>query len=323
MKRKCYLFLVMALFFSLFFVMNSLAYAEPYSTMNSNVKGIMPSVYAPTNEIAPDGFNPLSATTEELNKYGFPEKPSDPEKLKKWTFAMQHAKHYVKPEQSPSQWTNGTAYNNHWAGYVIKASDNLVNGMTPKYTEAQGSWVQPVYTGSSVPAFWVGMGGFTDAPIVQAGADSNATYIKDGVLKSPYEFWVEDYPIGVVWEASPKLNGGDTVYVDTWYTTSSSYAFLENITTGLYTTVPFNSTYYSGSSADFIYEMHVNYANFSPTTLQSCYLAYKLSNGTSNQGAASSYTSTKVIMTDNGLSTGTVKASPGTLSNASFTITTY
>ena len=322
MKRK--LFLVMALFFSLFLMINSFAYAEPNLTVNSNTNTMIPTVIEPTNEIAPDGFNPLTANAEDLNKYGFPQKPTDPEKLKKWTYAMQHAKHYVKPDQSPSQWTNGTAYNNHWAGYVIKASDNIVNGMTPKYTEAQGSWVQPTYTGSSVPAFWVGMGGYSDSYIVQAGADSNATYIEDGVLKSPYEFWVEDYPIGVVWEKAPALNGGNTVYVDAWYTPSSSYAFLENITTGSYTTVPFSSQNYTGSSADFIYEMHFNYANFTPTTLQGCWLSYNLSNGTNNQGAASSYASTKVIMTNTGTSSGTIKASPrASLSNASFTITTY
>lgn len=43
---------------------------------NSNIKGILPTI-AGSIEEPQDNFNPLTASQEDLKKYGFPAKPTD------------------------------------------------------------------------------------------------------------------------------------------------------------------------------------------------------------------------------------------------------
>lgn len=60
------------------------------------------NVVTPKNQVTetvkpPADFDLLKASPEELQKYHFPPKPNDEKALAGWTYAMEHAKHYVDP----------------------------------------------------------------------------------------------------------------------------------------------------------------------------------------------------------------------------------
>lgn len=135
-----------------------------------------------------------------------------------------------------------------------------------------------------------------------------------------YQFWVENYPNSTIWQATPAVRGGDTVYVQVSYNGATSTAFLSNQTTGQYTTVTFNSPYYDGTSADFVYEKMVDHANWGSTTFSNSMLTWQDSTG-SGSGEVSAYNNVKRIQTTTELSTGTVQVQPSSVSNGSFTLT--
>jgi hypothetical protein len=233
---------------------------------------------------------------------------------------MQHAQTYVAPSQSTA---TGTApnlphvtYSNNWAGYVVQSSGVY---------DVQGTWVQPSYNegldlNPADPSFWVGMGGFnTTQGLVQAGADSGAN--NDGGT-SQYEFWVEDAPQGTIWEAKPAVSPGDTLYVDVTYGGSTSSAYLENETTGHYTTVTFPSPDYNGATADWINESvlytYTDWTSWNSVTFSGANFSYNLGGGVIN-----AFPDTKVIMTNTGTSSGTPESVPGAINSSinGFTIT--
>jgi hypothetical protein len=295
-----------------------------YVRAESNQQGILPTL-AEQLPAPPVNFNPLVATSAELLKYGFPDRPTDERELSTWENAMAHAKYYVKPDQKPSTAVHGlvgTVYSTNWAGYVVNCTDNIRNGYTPKYTVVHGFWTQPTYSGSADPSFWMGIGGWVGSScVVQAGADSNALAIGGS---SRYEFWVEDYPLGTIWQAQPAVSGGNQLYVSVVYNGATSMAFLENATTGQYTSVVFNTPYYDGKSADYIYEAvgvpTLPYGSWGSTQFLQCTLCWKDSSGASGAGYFTNYNYTKVIMRTSG---GVTKAVPSSASNGNLTITSY
>jgi hypothetical protein len=206
----------------------------------------------------PASFDPLTATPGDLQKYGFPAKPTNAEDLAAWDNVMKHAKQYVKPIQIPSlnrfglvetwyNWVPETA--TPWAGYDVESGYNN----TATFYSACADWYQPSYVGTHWTAFWAGMGGeVPNNDLIQAGACSGAEYYGG---TAPYEFFVEDYPNGSIYEAAPALNAGDDVNVQVWYDgNSTGFVFLENETTNQYTEFDFNAPYFSGASAEWVNE---------------------------------------------------------------------
>lgn len=102
------------IFSSIVIIISSLFFSVSPSVANaaSNKQGILPAVIDQINE-PPANFNPLKATSQELEKYGFPKKPTDVKALQEWENAMEHAKYYVKPEQKASTAVHGTAYSSN------------------------------------------------------------------------------------------------------------------------------------------------------------------------------------------------------------------
>jgi hypothetical protein len=148
---------------------------------------------------------------------------------------------------------------------------------------------------------------------VQAGAISNATFIGGPVS---YIFVVEDFPLDLEWESYPAISPGDELYVQVTYGGTVSTAFLLDFRTYQYTSVPFWTPYYDGSSADYIYEaISQHYSSWGYTTFSAC--DYVGSNGAGNL-SNSQYT--EDIMTDNGKSNGNVEAYPLGVSNSGFIV---
>jgi hypothetical protein len=75
----------------------------------------------------PSAFSPATASDAELRCYGFPPRPTNPEALTLWTYAMQHAKTYVGPAHfiatSVHHGVVRTVRGN-WAGYDARQQDN-------------------------------------------------------------------------------------------------------------------------------------------------------------------------------------------------------
>lgn len=280
--------------------------------MTSQEDTFPPGLAAP-----PNGFNPLQATLAQLSAYGFPAKPSNPAALATWTTAMEDAKTYVVPEQSISSGPNHVVYNNHWAGYVVPSSGVY---------DVSATWVQPSYNegldlNPADASFWVGMGGYyaDSNGLVQAGADSGAN---NAGGSTQYEFWVEDAPLNTHWEAKPVIQPGDTLYVDVTYDGSTSQAFLENETANTYTTVTFNSPDYDGSTVDVINEAvgatYTDWTSWGHVTFTGAIFT-----AGSEGGDLTAFPTTKIIMTNNGTSSGTEESVPGALnsSTSGFTVT--
>ncbi len=301
----------------------SVILTAPMTTANAQPQqgtGIMPTL-APQLPQPPLGFDPLTATDQELAEYGFPARPTDATGLAIWQKAMSHAKIYVKPEQYPTTTVYGlvrTSQSINWAGYIVNSSDNPNNGYTPSYTRTIGEWYQVPSTNTGMLAFWTGIGGGPGSSyIVQAGATSN-------LPTSPYyEFWVEDYPYGAIKEAQPPVNSGDQVYVDVTYGGSTSTAFLLDETTVTYTTVTFNTPDYDGKSADYIYEdpntqVYGQWSGANP--FSSCYLYWTDQSNNSGAGYFDSYGYQKIIMNDGAYDRGWPSDNP---SGGSFDMYSY
>ncbi|MHB1505961.1 MAG: hypothetical protein ACYCVA_04625, partial [Sulfobacillus sp.] len=248
--------------------------------------------------------------------------------LQAWVTAMQAAKQYVTPNPIPSTTSATTAssspqYNTHWAGYWVASSNN--GGIV--VTQTSASWQEPYYPYSNnqgVPAFWTGIGGVTSSSLVQAGASSEFQVLHPGYPQ--YSFWVEDYPYNTksIPVTKVPISAYDQLYVSVTYNGATSSAFLENETTGKYTTVNFNTPDYSGTSADYINEAvdppTFGYPDWGQTTFSGCQLS--TSNGSG--GLFWTYATTEVFMTNTGTSSGTPEATPGPIIEGNtngFTIT--
>jgi hypothetical protein len=290
--------------------------------VNANSNQGMMATLAPPLPAPPPGFDPLTATDQQLQKYGFPPRPSNSEDFSHWTYVMSYAKNYVKAVLTPTTQAfspniitlgyHDTGYTDKWAGYVIQSAYN--NYTT--YTQSWADWVQPGIVFNTRPCCWVGLGGYTTSYCVQAGAISNATGIPGAT--APIEFAVEDTPYNPVFVSQPAINAGDELYAQVMYGGITSTAFLLNFRTYEYTTVPFWTPYYDNTTAEFIFEsMQHMYGGLFYAPFYAC--AYVGSNGAGNL-SNSNYT--KVIMTSNGKSNGYVYGLPSSVNNSSFYVTT-
>lgn len=224
----------------------------------------------------PNGFNPLAASSEELGRYGLPQRPDqqlDPDGFARWTKGMQALKyrasanvkampHYSKnlmlakrqsaaPEISgkPTQYF---AYN--WSGV---ANTNKLTAWDPKqsFVKVESIWTVPVarppfracgygITGAvGVPAFytanWNGIDGFSNGDVIQGGSLSAADCAGDTL----YIGWVEWYPsypiLGIECAANVAcpVQPGDEFFVVTYGANSTTqYVFEEDVSQGWYGT---------------------------------------------------------------------------------------
>ncbi len=252
--RKMALLLALVLVVNVFFVSPIFVNA---SATSANANGAdQQSALSPTYIFArtapPANFDPIKATKDDLKKYGFPDRPTDPKDLARWTSVMSHAKYYFVPELIKGNIRRGLIGTNNpytWGGYHVPGANNGGAAYYGSYAE----WVQPTFSGNGDPSFWTGVGGATGSDTVfQAGCDSGANNTNANVPQ--YCFWVELYPYPQYYicstrsasypysPASQNLSprGGDTVYSQVIYNTSNpsdSSVFLEDVTTGAYTTV--------------------------------------------------------------------------------------
>ncbi len=244
---------------------------------------------ATTIAAPPAGFDPLSASDQELAYYGFPPKPNqntEPKAYATWARAMQHSKTRIVPtlEQTavfhgpmqqakkvnPASAANSltlgvpsNATSSNWSGYVdfsgatsygSKSYYFLVNDFTvPVAEQAFGACTGGWDYGSA----WNGIDGWGSGDVLQAGIEFDA-YCSGGTRATYYSAWYEWYPYGEVRIGGFPIVPGDDIFVEVWNTSSTAgHAYLVNYNNNQSVNISFSApsgTHLVGNSAEWVVE---------------------------------------------------------------------
>ena len=245
-----------------------LVLAAPLAGIAQNTRQLQPNEHAlnlpgtTTIEAPPAGFDPISASDQELAYYGFPPRPNQTEQPKAyatWFKAMKASKVRVTPnleqtavfhgpvkagkvanpaavENSPLLSTQAinTSYSYNWSGYVDFSGATaygsnsfyyLVNDYeVPVAEQAFGACTGSWDYGSA----WNGIDGWGSPDVLQAGIEFDA-YCSGGTRASYYSAWYEWYPYGEVRIGGFPITPGDDMFVEVWHTSATQgYAYLVN-----------------------------------------------------------------------------------------------
>lgn len=178
--------------------------------------------------VSPEGFNPLSASEGELEMYGYPPRPTDPEKLAEWEEVMAHAGGTAEPggcagvaseEAQPKEEPVGAtelSTKPSMAGFVFQG------GGTDKWIGASARWNAPGPTkpycaasaSSAGESTWIGLGG-GEQGFFQTG--TNFGVGKEGVHTFYEKFYAEtpgtsasEEPV----ESKFTITPGDPIYAE-------------------------------------------------------------------------------------------------------------
>jgi hypothetical protein len=240
------------------------AYSHAYS-----VAGINSPITVFTG--APEGFDPTTASDEELQSYGYPRRPdlNDAKAYTVWERAVSTQR--ITPElvgnsnrfHRPNNiLAIGATVNNttnvqsgNWSGY------SLVNG-TPKFDEVVGLWVVPNVGSqfSSITGYssmWVGIDGNCKCnDLIQDGTEQQWT---GG--KASYYAWIEFIPQAEVPIKNFPVQPGDVIYAYSAVVTKSGkiygYYYMANFNTRLSVSASIampSGDVYSGESAEWVVE---------------------------------------------------------------------
>ncbi|MHB8191278.1 MAG: G1 family glutamic endopeptidase [Ferrimicrobium sp.] len=224
-----------------------------------------------TSVTPPAGFSPLTATSTQLNEYGFPARPSTASGLAEWYQAMTDWRSAVAPKllfstspiapfPSGGPALNSTA-NGNWSGYDVNAT-------TQAWAGAQGEFAVPgIGTAcgqSSVMSIWTGIGGKNSSQLIQSGLAFNENISGQISLWTPFfevlnsSYQNPPYELYGAYNRAIVVNSGDLVISDTQYHPSTGNAsyYLEDLTTGQSASFTQTgvSSYYDGSTAEWISE---------------------------------------------------------------------
>lgn len=243
MKKNIIKILTLTLVFCLCF--NGFIYAtntDEYAEEVNKIRIIEP----------PSNWDAVNASDEELEYYGYPTKPKDPDDLKKWKEIV--SSKWIKPKfvntnkkkSSTFNITNATIQNGpNWSGYI-----QTVGGTVSSIDAVEGNYTVPsVYAPSSYrPAYasqWVGLGGAvgTNPSLAQAGTATQ--FLSNGSAK--YYFWIQIVNTSFSEDekaiSNLSVNPGESVYiqitatnVNTTNKTADVYFYICNKSKGVATT---------------------------------------------------------------------------------------
>lgn len=213
----------------------------------------------------PKGFNALTASWQELARYGLPQRPNqqtDPQRYARWVRAMTvlpSASHptdlkalpyhsspakLITPQTgiaAPQAVSNvpGLANSGNWSGVVNTNKLTKWNKVT-SFNVIESDFVVPSaytpfnacsngITGPFLMSAWNGIDGFNSGDVVQGGI---MTYSDcGGAADNEYIAWVEWYPSYPELEIDAPVNPGDTVFVETLASpgTDTQTVFVEDV----------------------------------------------------------------------------------------------
>jgi hypothetical protein len=214
---------------------------------------------ARTHALPPAGFDPLTASPQELRHYGLPQRPDAsirPELVALWDRIFSRRLTYIEPsfkpieELLPGIKSRGslrsklvTQTNGWWSGCVVHAAPGQM------FNWVLGQWnvpdVEPPTTGKGnwYSFAWIGIDGVTNSgDLTQIGTLQIVSSDGHGnVSKSCYAAhqWVPNDWIAV---QNFPVNFGDTVLgLICMQSTSEAWANLVNVTTGVHVSFPFSA----------------------------------------------------------------------------------
>ncbi len=248
------------------YLIAALVFAAPLSSVAQNTRTLQPNerqtnVTGVTTIAAPPaGFDPISASDEDLAYHGFPPRPNEtaaPKAYERWAKAMNASKIRISPtlqttsiyhgpaklaknSATPPKENNSTYSSYSWSGYadftgtsVYGASsyyyvydDTIIPVAQQAFGVCNGGW--------DFGSAWVGMDGATGTgvrEVLQAGSEFDA-YCNGGVKSAYYSLWFEWYPYPEVRISGIPIAPGDNVFVEVWHTSpTQGYAYIVNEST--------------------------------------------------------------------------------------------
>lgn len=233
--------------------------AAPFSESRACGSGVTVTALIP----AP-GFDPLTATPDQLLANNLPLRPTDPSQLRTWTKLVTT----LKPQLScdfrilPRDKTASHAQlSGPLASYGCPPScdspnwdGNVATGYT--YSMAYGAWNIPQVTvpangNGTFSSDWVGIGqGYSDGePLIQGGSESNST----GSL-STYYLWVEEYPEQSQMVVAPALGPGQTVDIKVQFNPGQASVTVIDLVDHFDQTYSWSGNITPDGTAEWIYE---------------------------------------------------------------------
>ena len=223
--------------------------------------------------VPPEGFNPLTASDETLETYGFPPRPVDKEELTEWKENMAAYKTTPIPEIEQTDRVHGAnipvpnmlttfsssdirnSYSTNWSGYVAK-------GCTNAFAQVQGDFVQPTIqsgcANNTYESTWVGLGGYNSGKLVQTGTAMNTSGGGRNYY-AWYEYLSPSHPNPEIRFSKVTIRPGDRIHTYCSFQRANNKfnAYVANNTNGTSQSVIVNisaSEFYDGTTADFINE---------------------------------------------------------------------
>jgi len=184
---------------------------------------------ARTFELPPDGFDPMTASADKLRRYGLPRRPdpdSEPQLARLYARAFSRPRTFLKPKlvvdsrldainakrKGKADFSSGD-----WGGAVVTTpASNPPNMVFAQFQVPTVLNFDPELTQPLTSGFWVGIGGFGDNSLLQAGIAATVTPFP-GPFPLPfgsvsYWAWTEWWPNGYVVD-NLLISPGDTVSV--------------------------------------------------------------------------------------------------------------
>jgi hypothetical protein len=232
----------------------------------------MPGVTA-TMEV-PVGFNPLTATPQQLEAAGLPPRPGGPIQhgaLAGWERAVTSNARHVMPDLSPGKVKHGPYQplpsgfdsNYNWSGYEV--GNAVTSYSAASFYALVANYVVPVAVqaygtctgGWDYSATWVGIDGYGSSDVLAAGTDSDA-YCSGSTKSANYTAWYEWYPSNEVKIGGFPVGPGDDIFVEVWSTSATvGHAYMVNYNTNQVVNLTFNApsgTMLTGNSAEWVME---------------------------------------------------------------------
>jgi hypothetical protein len=225
-----------------------------------------------SHDAVPEGFDPVNASADQLQEYGFPPRPdpSDAAPYARWVKAVSFTRvpgqyvntgRYHRSNQSKGPMVANTTDNiavgksTNWSGYAITGGATL--------TKVEGAWIVPTVnnqfgiSGDGYMSEWVGIDGDCSCDdLIQDGTE------QDWVGGTPgYYAWIEFIPEAELEVSSFPISPGDVMQMYSWESVSGGvvqgnyyYADINTQLSGSASlTIPAGTTF-SGKSAELIVE---------------------------------------------------------------------
>ncbi len=215
----------------------------------------------------PEGFEPNTASDEELLEYGYPARPdpSDAAATALWQRAVHTTRvstdlietpgKFHRPVQDLQTNPDATATSGNWSAIAIDGTSADFNTIV-SFWSVPNVATQVAGTANGYSSMWVGLDGDGTEDLIQDGTSSD--YIGG---KAVYNAWVEVLPASEIVVSGLTVNPGDAIYAATEYKVVSgkayAYFYMTNFNTvkSISTSIAFPKTLkFTGRSAEWVVE---------------------------------------------------------------------